>query len=134
MIILHSSSNEHRKQFIRLPTNTIFSAYYMHLKINKYLLSTSFVNKREVMWQITLYVSTLFIFASLESRLKEVNFSQIIHSLQGFMGENRTCQALKNWQCMERKKRYMPNPSDENHSQSCKQVSQNKSINHGMEH
>lgn len=79
-------------------------------------------------------MSTLFIFASLESRLRVVSFSQVTHHLQGFMGENRTCQALKNWQCIERKEEYMPNPSDENHCQSCKQVSQNKSVNHRMEH
>lgn len=106
----------------------------MHLKINKYLLSTSFVNKREVIWQIPLYLSTLFIFASLESTLKVVSFSQITHSLQGFMVENRTCQALKNWLCIERKEEYVPNPSDENHCQSCKQVSQNKIVNHKVEH
>jgi hypothetical protein len=35
---------------------------------------------------------------------------------------------------MERKKKYVPNPSNNNISQSCKQASQNKSAKHRMEH
>lgn len=80
---------------------------------------------------------TLFIFVSLGSRLKVVDFGQITYSLQmakGFMGENSTCQALKNWQYVERKKKYVPNQSDDNHSQSRKQASQNKSANHRIKH
>lgn len=53
----------------------------MHLKINKYLLSTSFIDKKGVIWQSSLYMSTLFI--SLGNRLKAVDFSQIIQSTDG---------------------------------------------------
>lgn len=52
----------------------------MHLKINKYLLSISFTDKKGVIWQGSLYLSTL---VSLGNRLKAVDFSQIIPSTDG---------------------------------------------------
>lgn len=72
----------------------------------------------------------------LETDLRQL-ISVELYSLQmakGSMGKDRTCLASKNWQFMERKKKYVPNPSNDNPSHSCKQASQNKSAKQRMEH